>query len=85
MRERRAQQRASHRQGDRHPVLIGDPPLFNFLGAHQLYAPGSVVGTETSDGVVGIGETYGRRDHCDAVEAVRRKHPDRAEPPLPQR
>jgi L-alanine-DL-glutamate epimerase-like enolase superfamily enzyme len=47
------------------PILISDPPLFNFLGAHQPYTPGSIVETETSDGVVGIGETYGSRDHPD--------------------
>lgn len=45
------------------PILISDPPLFNSLGAHQPYTPGSTVETETSDGVAGIGETYGRRDH----------------------
>jgi L-alanine-DL-glutamate epimerase-like enolase superfamily enzyme len=47
------------------PILISDPPLLNFLGAHQPYTPGSIVETETSDGVVGIGETYGSRDHPD--------------------
>jgi L-alanine-DL-glutamate epimerase-like enolase superfamily enzyme len=47
------------------PIPSSDPPLLNFLGAHQPYAPGSIVETETSDGVVGIGETYGSRDHPD--------------------
>ncbi|MFF7535002.1 hypothetical protein ACFZB2_38870 [Streptomyces bobili] len=44
-------------------TLISDPPLFNVLGAHQPYAPASIVETETSDGVVGIGETCGSRHH----------------------
>ncbi|MFJ4649194.1 hypothetical protein ACIP6Q_37595 [Streptomyces bobili] len=44
-------------------TLISDPPLFNVLGAHQPYAHASIVETETSDGVVGIGETCGSRHH----------------------
>jgi L-alanine-DL-glutamate epimerase-like enolase superfamily enzyme len=47
------------------PVLISDPPRLNFLGAQQPYTPGGIVETETSDGGVGIGETYGSRDHPD--------------------
>jgi L-alanine-DL-glutamate epimerase-like enolase superfamily enzyme len=47
------------------PILISDPPPLNILGAHQPYTPGSIVETETSDSGVGIGETYGSRDHPD--------------------
>ncbi|MFH8827984.1 hypothetical protein [Streptomyces lincolnensis] len=47
------------------PVLISDPPRLNFLGAYQPYTPGGIVETETSDGGIGIGETYGSRDHPD--------------------
>lgn len=54
------------------PILISDPPLLNILDVRQPYTPRSIVETETSDGVAGIGETYGTRDHPDEeIAAVR--------------
>ncbi|MEV0220360.1 hypothetical protein [Streptomyces sp. NPDC050704] len=54
------------------PILISDPPLFNFLGAHQPYTPGSLV------------ETTPQCHDRDDVVAVRRKHPDWTQPPRPR-
>src|ERR1700739_1453645 len=41
------------------PVAFRDPPLLNAVGVHEPFAIRSIIEVETSDGVVGLGESYG--------------------------
>lgn len=56
------------------PLALNDPPLLNATGVHEPYALRSVLELETSDGLVGLGETYGDsrtlRDLSRAADAV---------------
>lgn len=51
------------------PILIADPPLLNVQGVHQPYTPRTIVEIETSDGVTGVGETYGDPDYLALAQA----------------
>jgi glucarate dehydratase len=41
------------------PVAFRDPPLLNAVGVHEPFAVRSIIEVETSDGVTGLGESYG--------------------------
>ena len=41
------------------PVAFHDPPLLNSVGVHQPFAIRSVIEVDTSDGITGLGESYG--------------------------
>ena len=41
------------------PIAFRDAPLLNAAGIHEPWALRSIVEIETSDGRVGISETYG--------------------------
>ena len=41
------------------PIAIHDPPLLNAQGVHEPFGLRSIVEVEGSDGLVGLGETYG--------------------------
>ena len=53
------------------PVAVADPPLLNSAGIHQPYALRTIIEVETDEGLVGLGETYGRAGLRDAIEAVK--------------
>ncbi len=57
------------------PVAFRDPPLLNAVGVHQPFAVRSIIEVETSDGVTGLGESYGDASHLErlhlAAEALR--------------
>jgi glucarate dehydratase len=57
------------------PVAFRDPPLLNAVGVHQPFAIRSILEVETSDGVTGLGESYGEASHLErlrvAAEALR--------------
>ncbi len=57
------------------PVAFADPPLLNAVGVHQPFAVRSILEVETSDGVTGLGESYGDAPHLArlrlAAEALR--------------
>jgi glucarate dehydratase len=52
------------------PVAFRDPPLLNVVGVHQPWALRAVVELHTSDGLVGLGETYADEAHLARLEAV---------------
>lgn len=52
------------------PVAFADPPLLNAIGVHQPFALRAVLEVETSDGVIGLGETYGDRGHLERLRRV---------------
>ena len=41
------------------PIAFRDPPLLNVVGIHEPYALRAIVEVESSDGALGLGETYG--------------------------
>jgi len=41
------------------PILVADPPLLNTQGVHQPYTPRLIVEVVTTEGITGLGETYG--------------------------
>ena len=43
------------------PIAFRDPPLLNVAGVHEPWALRSVIEVQTSDGRVGLGESYGDR------------------------
>ncbi|WP_436531698.1 glucarate dehydratase family protein [Actinoplanes sp. HUAS TT8] len=45
------------------PVAFPDPPLLNSAGVHQPWALRAIVQVHSSDGTVGLGETYGDAPH----------------------
>lgn len=49
------------------PVAFPDPPLLNSAGMHQPWALRAVVEVHTTDGLVGLGESYGDAPHLDLL------------------
>ena len=54
-----------------HPQAIADGPLRSSYGLHAPYALRTIVEVVTTDGIVGISETYGGDRPLAALEAVR--------------
>jgi hypothetical protein len=54
-----------------HPVAIADAPLRSSYGLHAPYALRTIVELKTTDGLTGIGETYGGDGPLAALEGVR--------------
>jgi glucarate dehydratase len=52
------------------PVAFHDPPLLNSVGVHQPFAIRSIIEVETSDGVTGLGESYGDSGHLSRLRLV---------------
>jgi len=52
------------------PVAFRDPPLLNSVGVHQPFAIRSVIEVATSDGVTGLGESYGDAGHLARLRLV---------------
>jgi glucarate dehydratase len=52
------------------PVAFRDPPLLNAVGLHQPFAVRSILEVETSDGVTGLGESYGDAAHLERLRLV---------------
>src|ERR1700722_16170872 len=52
------------------PVAFHDPPLLNSVGVHQPFAIRSVIEVETSDGITGLGESYGDAEHLARLRLV---------------
>lgn len=52
------------------PVAFRDPPLLNAVGVHQPFAIRSVIEIDTSDGVTGLGESYGDAGHLARLRLV---------------
>lgn len=53
------------------PVAIADPPIRSSYGLHQPYALRTIVEFVSTDGVVGISETYGGEEPMKALESIR--------------
>jgi glucarate dehydratase len=52
------------------PVAFRDPPLLNSVGVHQPFAIRSIIEVDTSDGVTGLGESYGDGGHLARLRLV---------------
>src|ERR1700722_13079514 len=52
------------------PVAFRDPPLLNAVGLHEPFAVRSILEVETSDGVIGLGESYGDAPYLDRVRVA---------------
>jgi glucarate dehydratase len=52
------------------PVAFRDPPLLNSVGVHEPFAIRSIIEVETSDGVTGLGESYGDGGHLARLRLV---------------
>jgi glucarate dehydratase len=52
------------------PVAFRDPPLLNAVGVHEPFALRSIIEVHTTDGVVGLGESYGDAGHLDRLRRV---------------
>src|SRR5580704_10863725 len=52
------------------PVAFCDPPLLNSIGVHQPFAIRSIIEVSTSDGVNGLGESYGDVEHLARLRLV---------------
>jgi glucarate dehydratase len=52
------------------PVAFADPPLLNAVGVHEPFALRSIIEMETSDGVTGLGESYGDASHLERLHRV---------------
>ena len=52
------------------PVAFHDPPLLNSVGVHQPFAIRSIIEVGTSDGVTGLGESYGDAGHLARLRLV---------------
>jgi len=52
------------------PVAFHDPPLLNAVGIHEPFAVRSIIEIETSDGVSGLGESYGDLGHLEQLRLV---------------
>jgi glucarate dehydratase len=52
------------------PVAFRDPPLLNAVGVHEPFAIRSIIEVETTDGVVGLGESYGDLGHLERLRIV---------------
>lgn len=55
------------------PVAIADPPIRSSYGLHQPYALRTIVEFVSSDGIIGISETYGGEEPIRALEQLREK------------
>lgn len=54
-----------------HSIAIADPPLRSSYGLHAPYALRTILELKSSDGVIGIAETYGGEGPRQALEAMR--------------
>jgi len=54
-----------------HSIAIADPPLRSSYGLHAPYALRTIVELESSDGIIGITETYGGDAQARQLEALR--------------
>src|SRR5258706_5190298 len=54
-----------------HPIAIADPPLRSSYGLHAPFALRTIVELVSTDGLVGISETYGGDGPVAALEAAR--------------
>jgi glucarate dehydratase len=54
-----------------HAIAISDPPLRSSYGLHQPYALRTIIELESSDGVIGLSETYGGAEPVKALEQIR--------------
>lgn len=52
------------------PVAFRDPPLLNSFGVHQPWQLRAIIQLETSEGLIGLGETHGDKDHVDELNRV---------------
>lgn len=52
------------------PVAFHDPPLLNAVGVHQPFAIRSIIEVDTSDGLTGLGESYGDAGHLARLRRV---------------
>jgi glucarate dehydratase len=52
------------------PVAFKDPALLNAVGVHQPFAIRSVIEVHTSDGLTGLGESYGDLGHLEQLRRV---------------
>ncbi|NRA21756.1 MAG: glucarate dehydratase, partial [Oceanospirillaceae bacterium] len=41
------------------PIAFRDPPLLNVYGLHEAWALRTIIELKTTDGVCGLGESYG--------------------------
>lgn len=53
------------------PVAVADPPIRSSYGLHQPYALRTLLEFVSTDGVIGISETYGGEQPIKALEALR--------------
>ena len=53
------------------PVAIADPPIRSSYGLHQPYALRTIIEFVSSDGVIGLSETYGGEEPMKALEEIR--------------
>jgi glucarate dehydratase len=54
-----------------HSVAVADPPLRSSYGRHAPYALRTIIELDSTDGLTGIGETYGGDAQIAALEAAR--------------
>lgn len=54
-----------------HPIAIADVPLRSSYGRHAPYALRTIVEIKTTDGIIGISETYGGDGPIAALEGVK--------------
>ena len=52
------------------PVAFRDPPLLNAVGVHEPFAIRAILEVETTEGVSGLGETYGDAGHLERLRVV---------------
>jgi glucarate dehydratase len=52
------------------PVAFRDPPLLNAVGVHEPFAIRSVIEVKTSEGITGLGESYGDKGHLERLRRV---------------
>ncbi|MBL8698214.1 MAG: glucarate dehydratase [Alphaproteobacteria bacterium] len=52
------------------PIAFRDPPLLNVAGVHEPWALRSIIEVETSDGRVGLGESYGEATTLADLDAI---------------
>ena len=52
------------------PIAFRDPPLLNVAGVHQPWALRSIIEIETSEGLIGLGESYGEPQTLADLAAV---------------
>lgn len=57
------------------PIAFRDPPLLNVAGIHEPYALRSIIEVETSDGRIGLGESYGDTQTLAHLNAIAQRLP----------